>query len=945
MGNHRNALVAAVRQELAEARGTARAVLAAAESARAEAQRRRQLVREAYATCLTQLAEARDAARRDVLGRFRSEARRLTGSVEAVAALCAAGAAGAPWRTWAPSWISAGPERGGPAGLLRIGTIAYDPDGTDRTRITLPALLPLLDGAHLELDGDQSTVDGIVSTVLLRALGTTRPGEVHVTVFDPEQLGGTLAAFGPLANAGLLALVGPGGLGALLDGLVEHICRVNESVLAGEYACLAALTAATPGPRPEPWRLIVLLADPATAAELTAAQRAQLDRIVRTGVGCGVHLVVRGLELGAHPAVTRVAVHDGTAVSTSIGELPIRVDAPPPAERIAGFCRAAAEHLRAGPPTARLSDLEPEKLWTESSAYGLLAPIGTGPDGALVEVALDDHRPHALIGGPPGSGRTNLVYAWLASLAARYGPDELAVYLLDGTSSGSFAQCVPGPGAPDWLPQLHLAGINLTGDPEFGLAVLRHLAEELRHRAQAGKRYGVASLADLRAEDPGGRWPRIVAVVDEFPALLAPGRRAGTTASPPLTGRAEPPPEPAAAETAALLADLARRGPAQGVHLVLATADPAGAEVLHDAGLPGFGLRIALPKAEGILADGNLAAAVIPHFHAVVNTDAGGASANRIVRLPDAGAQVAAVRAAAHPGGPGSPPAPGPTLGRTAPGPTLGRTAPGATRSAWRALQQRLWRERPDGAVPPRWFDGHAVPRLPDAYRPAGRAPDATARVGCSPGAVLGERLDVLPGPARLRLGRMPGRNLAVLGGRTDEACDVLAAAALSLAAQGPARFSLACLDPAAERAATRLAAELPQADWYDSSTVAGLFDILGAADIPHYVLGYGVGADPAYRDRLRALLTDGPERRVHVLAWWRSVARLRETLGGAGGRLDPVGAWVALDVPGLELSPLFPQPGGPAWSPRPRRALFFDRSVHRFPEVIIPYEVHSDPT
>ncbi|RZU49918.1 FtsK/SpoIIIE family protein [Krasilnikovia cinnamomea] len=927
MGNHRNALVAAVRQELAEARGTARAVLAAAESARGESQRRRQLVREAYATCLTQLAEARDAARRDILGRFRSEARRLTGIVELAATLCAAGAAGAPWRTWTPTWNTGGPDRGASAGLLRIGTIAYDPDGTDRTRVTLPALLPLLDGAHLELGGEQSAVDGIISTVLLRALGTTRPGEVHVTVFDPEQLGGTLAAFGPLGNAGLLSLVGPGGLGALLDGLVEHICRVNETVLAGEYGSLAALTAATPGPRPEPWRLIVLLVDPATAAELPASQRAQLDRIVRTGVGCGVHLVVRGLDLGTQPTVARVGVRDdGTAVSSSIGDLPIRLDAPPPAERIAGFCRAATEHLHAGPPTARLSDLEPEKLWTESSAYGLLAPIGAGPDGALVEVLLDDHRPHALIGGPPGSGRTNLVYAWLASLAARYGPDELAVYLLDGTDSGSFAQCVPGPGEPDWLPQLHLAGINLTGDPEFGLAVLRHLGEELRHRAQAAKRYGVATLAELRTEDPGGQWPRIVAVLDEFP--------------------------PEAAEVVALLADLARRGPAQGVHLILTTQDPAGAEFLRDAGLPGFQLRLALPKAEGILADGNLAAAVIPRFHAVVNTDAGSASANRIVRLPDAGTQLAAPRAdpGPQPVLPESPghlppgdPTPGPLPGYQTPGPVHGYPAPGSTRSAWRALQHRLWRERPDGAVPPRWFDGHAVPRLPEAYRPAGQAPDSTARVGCSPGAVLGERVDVPPGPARLRLGRMPGRNLAVLGSRTAEACDVLAAAALSLAAQGPARFSVACLHPAAERAATRLAGELPQADWYDHDTVAGLFDNLVAADIPHYVLGYGFGAAPAYRDRLRALLADGPERRVHVLAWWRSVARLRETLGGAG--LDRVGAWVALDVPGPELSPLFPHTGGPAWSPRPRRALFFDRSVHRFPEVIIPYEVHSDPT
>ena len=55
------------------------------------------------------------------------------------------------------------------------------------------------------------------------------------------------------------------------------------------------------------------------------------------------------------------------------------------------------------------------------------------------------------------------------------------------------------------------------------------------------------------------------------------------------------------------------------------------------------------------------------------------------------------------------------------------------------------------------------------------------------------------------------------------------------------------------------------------------------------------------------------------------------------------VGGFPGHDVQGADLAPLYPQPGGPAWYPRPRRALFFDRSVHRTPEVIIPYEVNSD--
>jgi len=334
VGSHRNALVAVVRHELAEARGTARAVLAAAESARGQAQQRRRLVRDAYATCLNQLTEARDAARFEVLRRFRAEAAQLACTAAALADRSASGAASAPWRMWAPTE----PGAGGHGGLLRVGTVAFE-------SVTVPALVPLLDAAHVQLDGERTAVDGVISGLLLRALGSTRPGDLRLTVYDPEALGGTLAAFAPLENAGLVSFVGPGGVGAMLDELVEHICRVNETVLAGGYVSMTELTSASTGPRPEPWRVVVLLAGPAGAAELTSAQRSQLDRIVRTGVASGVHLVVRGLDLVPHPTVERITVHDRTATCDTTGALPVRLDPGPPAERVAGFCRSMAERL------------------------------------------------------------------------------------------------------------------------------------------------------------------------------------------------------------------------------------------------------------------------------------------------------------------------------------------------------------------------------------------------------------------------------------------------------------------------------------------------------------------------------------------------------------------------------------------------------------------------
>ena len=53
------------------------------------------------------------------------------------------------------------------------------------------------------------------------------------------------------------------------------------------------------------------------------------------------------------------------------------------------------------------------------------------------------------------------------------------------------------------------------------------------------------------------------------------------------------------------------------------------------------------------------------------------------------------------------------------------------------------------------------------------------------------------------------------------------------------------------------------------------------------------------------------------------------------GAVVDDVGAWVALDVQGAELQPFLPGTLF-TWSPRPGRALFFDRAQHSQPQVVV---------
>jgi DNA segregation ATPase FtsK/SpoIIIE, S-DNA-T family len=863
--NLRGPLVAAVRRDLAAARATARSVLAAATAAHAEAGAKREAVAGRTPQRHESLAAERDAALVAAADRLRRESSTIAEALTALADAAAPGAAGLTWPLWQAS------PSPSPAGLLRIGSIDHEPP--------LPALMPLLDAAHLQLSGpDSSILDDFIAGLLLRTLGCVPAGGVRLWICDPGRLAGALAGFAPLAPPDIVRYIGPGGLTQTLDELAGQIQRITETVLAGEHACLADAAAALGG-RPEPWRVLVLLADDAT--KLSSAQRAQLDRITRTGVAAGVHVIARGATLDPGEAVQTVTVAAGWDATTSLtGELTVLLDPPPPAELVLGYAREAA----AGRAPATLDDLLPRALWAESSAAELRAPIGEGTEGELVDLVLGDDTPHALISGPCGSGKTNLLSCWLAGLAGRYPPDELELHLLDFQEGAALARFARSPRDRSWLPQVRLVGVNITSDREFGLAVFRHLAEESDRRAADAKKVSATTLAELRAAEPDARRPRIVAVIEEIQVLLGPCDTVTT-------------------EALTLLEDLARHGGSHGIHLVLAGQDLAGIEALSAR----FALRIALPKARRVLAETNLAGELIPRHHAVVNADSGTPSANQVVRLPEA-------------------------------------TDP----ERWQDFQTELISLSGPALEPLRLFDGKAAPAYPDLPT----SPPDFAKDGAV--ALLGETIGVRRRPATLRLTRSPGRNLAVVGTRTADACAILSAAARALARQhesDSADFFVACFDPDATVYAKALAAELPGSSWHDASSFVDLLGSLSSPSRPAYLFCYALDAaspelaarrgagEPTGHELLRSLLNDGPQRRTHTLAWWRSVARLREDLGGDKARLDAIGAWVALDVHGPELGPLSTQPGGPEWHPRPQRGLFFDRATHRVPEILIPYE------
>jgi FtsK/SpoIIIE family len=822
-------------------------------------------------------------------------------------ATAAPGAASEPYENWLGHAGQVGGQGPIPQ-LWRIGTAVAHSAPLPQE---FPVAVPLLDRAHLAISStppSRGQAENLVESLVLRVLSYFQPGLVHVHVWDVGQLTGALPGLYPLTRAGLLTVHDPARPAELLDELAEHIRKVHTSVLVDGHVSLRSLEE-NAGGRTEPWRIAIFFGN---GGALPEDELHKLQRIARNGLACGVQLVMVDCPISVNSPIETVLLEDDLTGTTTMSgsNATFRVDPPLPRELVPRACAiiaSALEERRSR--VCTFEELLPSSLWTHKSSSGVQTPIGHR-DGVPIPVMVGDTSPHVLIGGPSGSGKTNFLYAMLGGLAARYSPDELELYLLDFKEGVSFAQFAPGRKDPTWLPNARLVGVNVNQDREFGVALLRFLAEEMRRRADAAKRHEVTKLEELRAEDPDGRWPRIVAVVDEFQYLFA-DKDAVTR------------------EAVALLEDVARRGRSQGIHLVLSSQDVSSIEAFwgKPAIFEQFTVRIALPKARRVLVDGNTEAIELPRWHAIVNHESGVKQGNEIARVPDATA-----------------------------------------RGTMDQVQARLFELKSPDLPEPRLFDGSRVPVLEELPGFHGLRPGENR----APTVLLGKVIDVEDHAARVTLARAPGRNLAVFGSVLVESTSVLRAAALSLARQhlpAEATFTVAPLiddaRPFTDELAHRLRSDGHEVEIVDldgirdhlatvaAGLAARLTGTVSEQPKPHYLLLYGMDAanalletkDPKTMqsgvDGLRQIIKHGPENRTHLIGWWRSPQRLKSVLM-MGASADDIGSWVAFDVQGQDLSSFAPGQMI-TWSPRPRRGLFFDRFEHSRPQVIIPFEGPGD--
>ncbi|MGA5202166.1 FtsK/SpoIIIE domain-containing protein [Streptomyces variegatus] len=414
------------------------------------------------------------------------------------------------------------------------------------------------------------------------------PGPYTVVVVDGDPGGADLRR-----AVARLALEGPRA-GIHVVCLAETPAASPASPVTETYeaACSVAPTFRECG------AVALLSGDVATALRLMRVARAGGDGSPAGPVGHGTVATVDAVSAAWAERFARALAPlrtDGPA-----SERQPRVSAPlPQAARLLdelGLARATPASLM-----ARWADAA-----DDADALGgrVRAVLGAGPRGPVC-ADLAVQGPHLLIEGPPGSGRTELLRAIVASLAAAERPDRLGIVLVDG-QGGPGAGGGHGEGLRVCTDVPHVTTLLLAHDPVRMREFAQSLSAELKRRAEllgrsdfaewhAGRELSGRMVAQRTATARGGAQaqaaaaggsgdldsptsstirlrpgaarrqteaaapplPRLVVVVDDLDALVSPALGS--------TGR------PAAGSVMRALEAVAKEGERLGVHLVAAT--------------------------------------------------------------------------------------------------------------------------------------------------------------------------------------------------------------------------------------------------------------------------------------------------------------------------------------------------------------------------------------
>lgn len=475
------------------------------------------------------------------------------------------------WKSWQPA--EALLEK-----VIRIGE--YVESRSDRlTSFSIPHYAPFIGSdSTLIITSDDDTADQAIALLQSLAVRTalTLPHQARYTLIDPV---GSGAAF-PMQR--YLPSVRETGddIRRDLDQVSRDIQRIIATYLDAESYSFEQL--------PEDIRVnerleFILAANFPKRYDRRAIEA--LQSIGNTGPKAGKYLIIhynqsqelpRDMSMEDFENAIGIDLVNGYGGNQSTAcQLRFSPDTAPSAS----LQRVLFEKLgKAKPPQRNLDwdktvGISEEEWWNNTAAHIIETPIGGRGSSDSLKIWFGENQEnrvcaHGMLGAMTGAGKSTLYHVLIMGLAIRYSPNELRLYLIDGKQGVEFQ---PYRNLP------HAEVVSLHSAPELSRSVLAELLEQMEYRYALFSEEGVR-VPDLagyyKKEQPRGRLPRIILLVDEYQELFE-GDQDGIASN--------------------YLLKLSQQGRAAGIHMLLASQRFGTAGMLNrDAIFGNFHLLMAM---------------------------------------------------------------------------------------------------------------------------------------------------------------------------------------------------------------------------------------------------------------------------------------------------------------------------------------------------------------
>ena len=491
---------------------------------------------------------------------------------------------------------------------------------------SIPCVIPFLGHGSVMLESSGDECHSIGLQFALKALQQTAPGQLSITVINPE-LRPEFSVFTRVPDFQMLTKANEYSdfLMHVSEEMIEY-----DSLLQGRYSSLVELRKVAHQPIGK-LRLIVVQDIPKTTTEELCNQLMHIANGAPRA-GLVILFLVRKKSPSARSMSKVFTNIKNLSVFTFVGnqwrsqvsgcEKFIYEFPTIPSTAIASKVSEIIENSKKSAViTIPFTKIEKQdQMWMENSTEKIVFNLGkSGLD--TVSVCIGDkvtQHHNILISGAVGKGKSNLLEVMIHSLCWRYSPLELELYLLDFKDGLTFKPYSEKK-EKSWLPHAKMLGIE--SDRDVGLAILKDLEEERLHRADMFRNApngGAQNYEDYRKKFQQNVIPRIVLVIDEYQKLFEIN-------------------DDISEEASALLENIVRQGRACAIHVILASQSINGA-----AGLLGkderiyaqFPVRIALQntvaESYALFGIGNDAAAQLRvRGEAIINVNYGALDSNQ----------------------------------------------------------------------------------------------------------------------------------------------------------------------------------------------------------------------------------------------------------------------------------------------------------------------------